>query len=202
MDTNGRPGAWTTETNAYTSPDSPGLQLFTVAGKAPQLLKPASGAKVANDAVLFEWAPVAGASRYLVEVSRDGFATVLQSATTDMAAWAPALATKWASGSYAWRVTTLDSAGAALATSSAQSFQVLTAPAAPTSVVATAGAAQAVVTWTAPTSDGGSPITGYRVTSTPGAVTATTSGQTHDDRHGADERHRVHVLRRGHQRAR
>ena len=178
VDTNARPGAWTTETNAYTSPDSPGLQLFTVAGAVPQLVKPASAAKVPNNAVLFEWSPIAGSSRYRVDVSRDGFATVLQTATTDMAGWAPTFTTKWTAGTYSWRVTTLDSSGAPLATSSTGSFQVLSAPAAPTSVVATAGAGQAVVSWTAPPTDGGSPVTGYRVTSSPGGISGTTSGQT------------------------
>jgi hypothetical protein len=57
-------------------------------------------------------------------------------------------------------------------------------PDAPTSVSATAGAGQATVNWTAPTSDGGSPITGYDVTpyvagvaqvpTSVGAVTQTT----------------------------
>lgn len=50
-----------------------------------------------------------------------------------------------------------------------------TVPGAPTSVSATAGNAQATVSFTAPASDGGSPITGYRVTSTPGSLTATGS---------------------------
>lgn len=50
---------------------------------------------------------------------------------------------------------------------------VATVPGAPTIGTATAGNAQATVTFTAPASDGGSPITGYRVTSTPGGITAT-----------------------------
>ena len=50
-----------------------------------------------------------------------------------------------------------------------------TVPGAPTIGTATGGNAQATVTFTAPASDGGSPITGYRVTSSPGGITATGS---------------------------
>jgi hypothetical protein len=46
------------------------------------------------------------------------------------------------------------------------------APGAPTSVIATAGDASASVAFTAPASAGGSPITSYTVTSSPGSVTA------------------------------
>ncbi len=42
-----------------------------------------------------------------------------------------------------------------------------TAPGAPGTPTAVAGNASAAVSWTAPTSDGGSPITGYSVTSSP-----------------------------------
>jgi hypothetical protein len=49
------------------------------------------------------------------------------------------------------------------------------APAAPTSVNATPGDAEAVLSWTAP-SNGGSPITGYTITASPGGATATTTG--------------------------
>ncbi len=51
-------------------------------------------------------------------------------------------------------------------------------PGAPMGVSATPGDASATITWTAPTGDGGSPITGYRVTTIPSSdgctVTATT----------------------------
>jgi len=53
-----------------------------------------------------------------------------------------------------------------------------TAPGAPTGVTATAGNAQASVSWTAPASNGGSAITGYTVTASPGGATATTTGAT------------------------
>lgn len=52
-------------------------------------------------------------------------------------------------------------------------ISVLTVPGAPTSVSATPGNTQATVSFTAPTSDGGSAITGYTVTSSPGGFTAT-----------------------------
>ena len=48
-----------------------------------------------------------------------------------------------------------------------------TVPGAPTSPVATAGNTQASVAFTAPASDGGSVITGYTVTSSPGNLTST-----------------------------
>ncbi len=54
--------------------------------------------------------------------------------------------------------------------------QTLTAPGAPAGVVASPGSTLATVTWTAPATDGGSPITGYRVRAFAG--TSTTAVQT------------------------
>jgi chitodextrinase len=53
-----------------------------------------------------------------------------------------------------------------------------TVPGAPTGASASAGDAQATVSFTAPTSDGGSAIIDYTVTSSPGAFTATDTGTT------------------------
>jgi LPXTG-motif cell wall-anchored protein len=51
-------------------------------------------------------------------------------------------------------------------------------PGAPTAATATAGNGQAGLSWTAPADDGGSTITGYTVTASPGGATCTTSGAT------------------------
>src|SRR5205823_474642 len=53
---------------------------------------------------------------------------------------------------------------------------VLTAPAAPTAVSATAGNAQATISWSAPASDGGSAIPSRRSTARPAGASATVTG--------------------------
>ena len=57
-------------------------------------------------------------------------------------------------------------------------YASVTVPQAPTGVVATPGNGSAVVKWTAPVHNGGSPITGYVATATPGSKTCTTTGST------------------------
>jgi hypothetical protein len=64
-------------------------------------------------------------------------------------------------------VTNTDAGNAALASA----FTVFSVPDAPTGVSATPGAGKATVSWTAPAVDGGDPITGYTVTSSPGGIT-------------------------------
>lgn len=49
-------------------------------------------------------------------------------------------------------------------------------PGAPRTVTATPGAGTATVSWQAPATDGGAPITGYTATSTPAGNTCTTTG--------------------------
>jgi len=51
--------------------------------------------------------------------------------------------------------------------------RALTVPSAPTGVVASAGNGSAIVAWTAPANNGGSPIGTYTITANPGALTLT-----------------------------
>ena len=54
----------------------------------------------------------------------------------------------------------------------------VTAPSAPSAASATAGHARATVMWESPAFDGGAPVTGYTVTSSPEGRTCTTTGAT------------------------
>jgi len=95
------------------------------------------------------------------------------------------IVTAWGSGSpitvtgltngtaFTFTVTATNSVGPSAASSASTAVTPATTPGVPTSVSAVAGNAQAVVTFTAPTSTGGPPITQYTVTSSPGSVTAT-----------------------------
>lgn len=55
---------------------------------------------------------------------------------------------------------------------------VNTVPGVPTNLIAVAGDTTVALGWTAPTSDGGSPITGYSIVGNPGNVTKTSTGTT------------------------
>ncbi len=54
----------------------------------------------------------------------------------------------------------------------------LAPPGAPTDVSGASGNMRVTVSWTAPASDGGAPVTAYEVTATPGGATCTTDGGT------------------------
>ncbi len=74
---------------------------------------------------------------------------------------------------YAFTVTATNKIGTSPPSAASSPVTPATLAGAPTKVTATAGNAQATVTFTAPASNGGSPIASYTVTSSPGGVTKT-----------------------------
>ena len=58
-------------------------------------------------------------------------------------------------------------------------YQRPSQPSPPASVSATVSGTTAVINWTAPATDGGSPITGYTVSASPDSATATVDGSTY-----------------------
>ena len=78
--------------------------------------------------------------------------------------------------SYTFTVVAANADGSSPASLASNPVTPGTVPGAPTGVVAVAGNASATVSWLAPASNGGGTITGYTVTSSPGDLTASTSG--------------------------
>jgi hypothetical protein len=71
-----------------------------------------------------------------------------------------------------------NAAGNGAASGASNAVIPATVPDAPTGVTATAGNAQATIGWTAPANTGGSAITGYTVTASPGGATSTVDAST------------------------
>jgi hypothetical protein len=76
---------------------------------------------------------------------------------------------------YTFTVTAINAIGTSVASAVSNSVTPSTVPDAPTGVTATAADRQATVSFTAPLSDGGSPITRYTATSSPGGITGALS---------------------------
>ena len=78
--------------------------------------------------------------------------------------------------SYTFTVLATNRAGDSTASTPSSSVIPSTLPGGPTNVQLTAGVGQVEVSWSAPSDDGGSPITGYTVTASPGGATCSTTG--------------------------
>lgn len=79
---------------------------------------------------------------------------------------------------YHFEVKALDSNAVVIAASGQVSATPVTTPGIPTAITAVAGNGEATISFTAPSDHGGSPITGYIVTSSPGNIAATGTGTT------------------------
>ena len=97
---------------------------FSVPGGAPATnLVPADGATRTPADLLLAWDPVAGASAYRVELSRDAsFAILGYAATTATPAWAPGA--PLSGGAWHWRVAALGPGETALSTSASRILNV------------------------------------------------------------------------------
>src|SRR5207302_1385275 len=78
--------------------------------------------------------------------------------------------------SYTFAVTATNSAGPGPASSPSNAVTPTTAPGAPLNVTASGSNAQASVSWTPPSSNGGRAIPSYTATSSPGGFTSTAAG--------------------------
>ena len=78
--------------------------------------------------------------------------------------------------SFTVKATNAVGTGPASASASATPVAPVTAPGAPQNLVATAGNGQVSLSWSAPSSDGGSQVTGYTATASPGGATCSTTG--------------------------
>jgi hypothetical protein len=80
--------------------------------------------------------------------------------------------------SYSFTVVATNGSGNSLPSTPSNQVVPATVPGVSTGVTAVAGNTQVTVSWTAPSSNGGAPITGYTATSTPGAFTCSTTSAT------------------------
>ncbi len=130
-----------------------------------------------NQQVTVRWtAPATGGSqitKYVVTASPGGASATV----TGNPPAATAIATGLTNGTaYTFKVQTSNAIGAGTLSAASAAVTPYTVPGAPTGVSATARNGQATVTWTAPAFNGGSTITSYTITSSPGAFTGTVSG--------------------------
>ncbi len=77
---------------------------------------------------------------------------------------------------YTFRVSATNAVGAGPLSAPSNAVIAATVPGAPTAVAAVDGDGEATVSWTAPADDGASPVTSYRVVSSPGGIAVSVDG--------------------------
>ncbi len=143
-----------------------GTSLYTyVAAPTVTGISPASGTDAGGTGVTITGTNLTGATGVTIGGSAATGITVINSTT--ITATTPA----GTAGARDVTVTTIGGTGTGTGL-----FTYLSAPGAPTGATASGGDTQATVNFTAPTSDGGSTITTYTATSSPGGLTGTCAG--------------------------
>ncbi|GAA3401468.1 fibronectin type III domain-containing protein [Paenibacillus hodogayensis] len=137
---------------------------------APVLQAPVAG----NGQVTLSWNPVAGSTGYKVYQSVSAATYGNEVATVGGAVYGYT-ATGLANGTTYYFVVKAVNPGGESAASNQVSAMPVTVPSAPTNVTATEGDGTAVVVFAASADDGGSAITGYEVTASPGNIVSTGS---------------------------
>jgi len=155
------------------------LELPTPPGKAT-LVSPTG--TITTTTPTYTWNAVQNSTQYLLSVNDTTgnkiniwYTAAQASCSAGIGTCSVAPKTALAMGSCTWRIETYNSSGNG-PWSDGMVFMVGSTPKVPgkpTGVKATAGNAQAAVTFTAPSSNGGSPITSYTVTSSPGGIKKT-----------------------------
>jgi len=123
IDINNNAGQWSSDKSPTPNLDG-ALAHFVVGATGPVLIAPANGSTQSTGSLEFSWQKVDSATRYRIEASStSNFATLIESATTDMTVWSPDLLTPvWPNGTIYWRVHALDGNGAILTTSVTRSI--------------------------------------------------------------------------------
>lgn len=147
----------------------------------PQVAAPGApviqAASAGDEHVNITWNSVSGAIGYKVYIGTASGTYTEPAATVAGSVYSYA-ATGLTNGTTYYFVVKAINPGGDSPNSSEVSAMPLTVPGAPTNVSASAGNGQTTITFTAPSDNGGSPITGYVVTSSPGNITATGTGTT------------------------
>ncbi|MCC2683803.1 MAG: hypothetical protein K0R75_702, partial [Paenibacillaceae bacterium] len=139
--------------------------ISTIPG-APILQSAAAG----NAHVTLAWSAVDGATGYTLYQSTTTGENGSEAATVSGSVYSYDVAGLTNGTTYYFVVTAVID-GSAGPASNQVSATPMTVPAAPTNVTAIAGNGQAIVSFSSPSDDGGSAVTGYEVTATPGNIT-------------------------------